>query len=406
MRQIQGTFFTGYVTISVAGAYPERFFNKLVAHGISVWNMKKESATVCSGNIRLRDISKMRQLRRRSHYKITFTAQKGFPVRFRRFKSNTPFVLSLCVSLLLIVVLSNLVWKVEITNVPKELEEKIYAQLDHYGVHEGAWALSLDEPSIIQRKLIEDIPELLWIGVHKKGTTYFLEGVEKIVVEEEAPPGPRNLVARKSGVIEKVYVSKGLPKVRVNDYVEKGDILVSGELGPEEREDDENDDTDKPKTRVAADGEIIAKTWYETTVTIPLDYINDQLTGDKTTQYSLSIGSLTLPIWGFKQPDYEMSYEEVHNHDIYVLKWKLPIEFNKTVVSETERQQATRTKQEAIKKGIAQAQKELQLKIGPQAEIISKKILHESTEHGKVKLILYLTVEEDISEIEPLTQGD
>src|SRR5699024_12853378 len=137
---------------------------------------------------------------------------------------------------LFIFFLSNIIWKVDIKGVPTDMEAEITKQLKKYGIHSGAWIISLDEPNVIQQKLMSDLPELLWIGIERKGTTYSLEGVEKIIVEEEKSPGPRNLVATKKGIITSMYVSKGVPKVRIHDYVEPGDLLVSGFM---QEEDDE-----------------------------------------------------------------------------------------------------------------------------------------------------------------------
>src|SRR5690625_6678784 len=100
------------------------------------------------------------------------------------------------------------------------MEEKIYEQLESYGIHPGSWVQSLESSSSIQQRLIDDLPELLWVGVHRKGTTFHLEGVEKVVVKREKVQGIRHLVDTKKGVIKSMYISNGLSKVKVNDDVE------------------------------------------------------------------------------------------------------------------------------------------------------------------------------------------
>jgi similar to stage IV sporulation protein len=57
MKQIQGSFITGYVTILVKGHSPELFFQQCVKRGILVWEVKKQSETTCQGNIKLRDVN-------------------------------------------------------------------------------------------------------------------------------------------------------------------------------------------------------------------------------------------------------------------------------------------------------------------------------------------------------------
>ena len=400
---------TGYVTILVKGAAPELFFQKCAGEGITVWNVKKKGAELCVGDISLSDIKQMKNIRRRTIYKVSFTDRSGYPFLLNRFLKKKPLLFGLFISILFFLLLSNIIWEVKITGVPKDIEEKIDNRLSAYGVHPGAWLFSLDTPTEIQQKLVQDIPELLWAGVDQKGTTFYLEGVEKVIVQEADPAQPRNLVASKKGVITKMYVSKGTPMVSINDYVEPGDILVSGDLNKKtETDSEENDEVEEePKiANIAAEAEISANTWYEVSLTIPLTYNYEQLTGKKERKFHLKTGDFKLPIWGFGNPDYNEIHREMTENKINFLKWELPFSIVQTELSEKEYTEEKRTKEEAIKVGIEQASLELQQKLGPDANILSEKVLHESVEHGKVKLNLYISVEENIVEQEPIDQGD
>src|SRR5699024_5796397 len=196
----------------------------------------------CQGNIRLHDISYIQQIKADMPYNVSVKQEKGLPFIFKRLLRRKEIIVALIASFFLILCLSNVIWDVKVTGVSTEIEEKINKALKKYDIRPGKWALSVDPPSVIQQNLVNDIPELLWIGVQKKGTTYIFEGVEKVIVEEEEKEsGPRHLVAAKNGVIENIYVTKGRPKVHVNDYVQEGDILVSGDLTETDDEDEEKD---------------------------------------------------------------------------------------------------------------------------------------------------------------------
>ncbi|HLR40730.1 MAG TPA: sporulation protein YqfD [Virgibacillus sp.] len=406
MKHIQGAFITGYVTVAVKGNMPELFFQMCMKHEIPVWNIKKTAKDTCEGNIKLQDMKYIKQIKRETDYKISFIDKKGYPFLIKRFTRKKEILIALIMSLLLIIFLSNIIWEVKITGVPKDIEEKISKQLDNYGIHSGAWTFSLDSASTIQQQLVKDVPELLWVGVHKKGTTFFLEGVEKIIVKEDEVKGPRNLIATKKGVIQSIYVSKGLPKVQVNDYVEPGDVLVSGDISVKDEE-EKQEKKDKEETKdqselVAAEGDITAKTWYEMNVTIPLEVKHEEVTGNKKKKHYIRIGDFQLPIWGFKQPDYEAIHTDTSENPVYFFKWKLPIKIVESVLSEKRYNKVKRTKKDAIDTGIEQAKKELQLQVGPDAKILTEKVLHETTENGKVKLNLYIAVEENIAKSEPI----
>lgn len=193
MKHTQGTSITGYVTVQVKGVKPELFFQKCIEQNIIIWNIEKKSEMICSGNIKLQDVASLRRLKRGTHYKLSFTNKHGYPFLMKKFTRKKEFLIGLVLSVLLVFFLSNIIWEVKVTGVPKEIEEKISDQLTEYGIHQGAWSLSIDSPSEIQQNLISDIPELLWVGVQQKGTSYILEGVEKSIVEEEEVDGPRNL---------------------------------------------------------------------------------------------------------------------------------------------------------------------------------------------------------------------
>ncbi|WP_404453497.1 sporulation protein YqfD [Oceanobacillus kapialis] len=407
MKQLQDSYLTGYVTLSVKGEKPELFFQHCTSAGITVWNVKKKSADRCEGNIKLRDVKYIRKLNKQTNYKLKFIDRKGYPFMLRRFVRRKELLLGVVLSMFLILFLSNIIWEVKITGVPKDIEEKISKQLEKDGIHPGAWIFSLKSPNEIQQQLVKDVPELLWVGVEQKGTTFTLEGVEKIIVEEEEPVGPRDLVATKKGVIKKMYVSNGVAQVQVNDYVEPGDTLVSGVINDSTTEEEKEDKGEEENRElVAADGEIIATTWYEVNVTAPLQTSSENLTGDKEKKFSLKTGDFQLPIWGFGTPDYEAIHRETNETPIQFLKWELPIHFVETILSEKTYTNVERSKEDSIKAGIEQAKQELALQLGPEAVIVSEKVLHETIENGKVKLNLYINVEENIAKAQPLSQGD
>src|SRR5699024_5258488 len=130
------------------------------------------------------DLRLVKKIRRKTGHRLTFINKNGTPFLIKHFTQRKPVFFAFILTVLFVFLISNVLWEVEVTGVPMELEEKIVDQLDDYGVQPGAWIQSLDSPKEIQQSLIDDIPELLWVGVDQKGTTFFLEGVEKIVVKE------------------------------------------------------------------------------------------------------------------------------------------------------------------------------------------------------------------------------
>lgn len=402
MKHIQGTKITGYVTILVSGPQPEKFFQILINRGIPAWDIKKVSNIECQGKIGLKYVSQLKFARRKTKYKITFIDQKGFPTYMHRLKKRKEIIFSFFICLLLILFLSNIVWDIKTTGVTKDVEEKINKELDTLGIHRGSFVFSMESSNSIQQKLLNNVPDLLWIGVHKKGTTLFLKGVEKEIVEKKEMKVPSNLVASKNGVIESMYISSGQAKVKVNDYVKRGDLLVSGVMETNNNEEDE----DSKKELIAAEGEIRANTWYEVHVDIPLTKRVERLTGDYKTKRSIRFRDVEVPYWGLGTPDFQHIFEEAEENHVYFLKWKLPFSLKDTTYHEKEVEELKRTKEEAVEVGIIQAKNKLQLELGPEVQFLSEKVLHEAVENGKVKLKLYISVLENIAEEQEIKQAD
>src|SRR5699024_2108354 len=118
----------------------------------------------------------------------------------------------------------------------------------------------------VEKTIMDTLPQLLYISVKKRGTIYTIEAIEKKEEEEEYTNKPNDLIAIKSGVIEKMFIKEGQTVVQVNDFVQKGDTLVTGVINKsksEQHTSDEDEETEKDITYVASEGEVYANTWYE-----------------------------------------------------------------------------------------------------------------------------------------------
>src|SRR5690625_2506803 len=120
MKYTEGSYLTGYVTLLVQGENPELFFKACTNYGIIVWNIKKISANECQGNIKLRDIDIIKQVNRTTNHKLSFIDKKGYPFIFRQLLKRKEVIYAFFISILLIVFLSNILWKITITGVPME----------------------------------------------------------------------------------------------------------------------------------------------------------------------------------------------------------------------------------------------------------------------------------------------
>lgn len=399
MKRLQISYLLGYVTVQVKGIMPERFIQTCVNKQIAIWNIEKTDQHTCIASLAKKDIQTIKNLAHESEYSLKIIEEKGIPYIYKKLLRQNYLLVGIIIAIVSLFFLSNIVWRVDITGFPKELEQKIMKTLKGYGVYPGAFMFRIDSSSQLQQQLLHDIPELLWIGIEKKGTSVQLEGVEKIIVDKEKEVPPQHLVAAKDGVVQKIFVSKGVARVGTYDYVKKGDLLVSGYLLDDTAIDE---DVAEENKLVAATGEVIARTWYEVDVTIPLKGNDEQLTGKQLRKFYLNIFNIDIPIWNFSKVDFDLEKKETIEHPLFFLNWQLPFTLVENIHSEKEIRSWERSKKLAHEIGKKQAYQELRLLLGKNATIISDKVLHEAIEHDKVILTLYITVEENIAKPQPI----
>lgn len=386
---------TGVVKVKANGKGTERLLNKLMKANVHIWDVKRKDAESIIFTIDYSEVFKLRQAVRKSECKVSFISGNGGPFFLKRLKKNSGFIVGLLAFLLCIFILSNMVWGIKIYEADPATEHEIRKELDSIGVKVGKIQFFLDSPETIQRKLTESIGRLTYVGVDLKGTIYHLKVVEKKQPEEVIRTGPQHLVAKKKAIITDMLVEKGQAKVNVHDYVTKGQLLVSGIIGREE----------KPEV-VSATGKIMGETWYKATVKMPLKTRFSVYNGDEYSNYYLTGRGFSLPVWGFSHPTYKQFEEETVSRPFHFLQWELPIGFKTKTQRSKEIIVREYTKEQAVVQAKMMAKSDLEKILDEDASIVGEKILHERIENGKIILSIHFQVIENIATGLPIIQGD
>ncbi|GAE26975.1 stage IV sporulation protein [Halalkalibacter wakoensis JCM 9140] len=389
----------GYVRVRIDGDYPETFLNRCIKEGISIWQIKKigDKRIVCYMDVN--DAKRIRPLLRMTHCKVTFIQRNGLPFLVKRILARSGFVGGLAAFLVIMFILSNMVWGVEIKGASPQVEHELRQVVTEMGIKRGAFQFSLPSVELIQRDVTELVQGATWVGVRQKGTTFEFEVVEQQLPEEAERYSPRHLVSTKKAIIRKIFVEHGQALVKPNDFVEKGDRLVSGYIGKDEAEDEE-------KELVPAQAVVLGEIWYKSQVEVPLDTLFTTLTGEAKSKHYVSIYGFDLPIWGFGNIHFEQTTESLHERPFKFFKWSLPISYKRNDFLETQQYERTYTKEEAVKAGRERGRQDLMKHLPKDAEIIGEKVLHEAVENGKVNLRIHYQVIEDITSEQPIIQGD
>lgn len=381
----------GIVYIHIEGEKAVEFINSAVKKNIQIWSIKKVDNDTLGLFARLTDLGKLRVLRRLYGVKLSFHKRQGFPFWFLRMKRNWAFVMGFFSFIFLLTLLSNMVWDVQVTGASKEVEYRILTQLDGIGVKRGAIQFTLMSPQEIQNTLTKNNGDITWVGVERKGTVFHLQVVEKTIPKVAEAKENRDLVAKKAGVVTYILAEAGQAMVKVNQYVKKGQVLISGYIGKEDR-----------LKATAASGKVLAETWYETTVTIPIRNHLDTLTGQVKTSYGLRFFGKEIYLPWMKKPEFEQIYEEVHSTPVYFLKWKLPIHWLEKRFFEGEQVDSVYTKREIQALGEKLAREKMREEIGAESSVYGVKVLRQQATSGKVELTYHFQMIENIGTYKPI----
>ena len=221
-------YILGYATISVEGYFIERFINICISKNIFLWNMKRKKSSFLFTNIAVKDFKKIRKIAKTTKCHVKIEKKKGIPFLLNRYKKRKIFIGLLIAIFMIIVVLSNFVWNIEIIGNNNILQEEILSDLNEYGLKTGMLKVKVNTKDVINNiRLNRD--DIAWIGIKMQGTNAIVEIVEAdkkpdIIDEKEYC----NIVSDKEGMITKINVQNGTALVKVGDIVTKRKCFSRG----------------------------------------------------------------------------------------------------------------------------------------------------------------------------------
>ncbi|TCP32345.1 hypothetical protein EV207_101324 [Scopulibacillus darangshiensis] len=386
MKKNWNEAFFGHVNVTIKGRLPEQFINLCVKNGITIWDIKRIDDKSVSCSLLLSDIRKVKPVLKSTDCRIHFVDRKGFPFLLKRLLSRTGIIIGMVLFLAILFVLSNIVWRIDVTGADPKLESEIRKLLKKNDLHVGAFEFFLPSTEDIESYLSGKLTKVTWLGVSKDGTTYRVDVVQKELPKEDKQPGPRNLIASKKAVIYDIFVENGQAAVEPDQVVQPGQLLISGMIGNE-----------KDPKFVGAKGKVIGETWYRSTTAVPLKSNYKTYTGNTYTKHQLRLFGWDMPLWGLEKKPYKTFDREVTVKPVHFLIWDLPIAYKRITYRQTEQANKKLTEEAAVKAGKEAAYKKLKGKLPDKAKIISRKVENKDVKDGVLTLKIFYIVHENIA---------
>ncbi len=372
-----------YVRVRIKTDKKSNILLKLNKISVDIKNIKYEKDYIYF-DILNKDIKRVKKYL--VSYKLDIIDEIGIYKLKRELRKNMLFIVSVIFAVVVFMILSNVIIKVNIIHQDKDLRELINEDLKEYGVTPMRFKKSYDEYEEIITKIKEKHKDVIeWIEIDVDGMIINVRVEERILNKEKEESGFCHVVASNSGIITHVYTERGVAQVGVNDFVKKGDILISGEVKLYE----------EVKNDVCAKGEVYAEVWYNVKTSLPMEYELEEKTGKM--RYNLMVK---------KDKEYVIFKSRVKEHQVKnkflgkIFGYEFYMQKEYEVIKKNKRY----TLDEAINKAISLVHEKLLVKESQTPKIIKEKVLKKSVNNDTLDIEIFIAVEEQIGVVEPYTK--
>lgn len=368
----------GFVRVSVAGRFVERFLNLCKNRKIHIWNIKKHGEELLHLDMGIESFKRMPEVAYKSRTRVRIISRHGLPFVIQRHKKRKAFAVSAIAATALFLYITSFVWVIEVEGNEKLSAEQIVAELEKNGFRKGQFRYGNDIQSL-QNKMLVDVEELSWLWVEIKGTRAIVQVKEKVPIPQIVDKDiPCNVVAERDGLITQINATCGEKAVKVGDVVKKGDLLIGG------------------ISQTAYDGlhyfhssgEVSARTWYTCVADYPLKETKFLKTGKFFSKNTINFFGFRVKLYRDKKMPYAHSEEQAQVYSFSLGKnMVFPVSLERKICYELAAEEENHTFDSALEKALAKAYDELENQLGQGAVVVNKgyELVSESDEQITVK---------------------
>lgn len=271
-------FYSDRIAVRIEGFQIGKLLDAAARSGMLLKAIRVESETAARAEIAACDLKQLQKLAG-ARYRVTPQVRRGVVYQTRALLRRPMLVIGVLLVASMVIAESFFVAAVTIDGYRAIPESALRDCLAASGVREGVYRPGIDWGQA-EAALFETFPQIMWVRLVYDGRLVVLEvaetghqiirGESELAADEEKlfipAPEPQNgycnIVAARSGYIERIDPLWGDAMAEPGDYVKKGQILIRGQIPIETTTFDEN----APKEYyVRARGEVWARVPYRLT---------------------------------------------------------------------------------------------------------------------------------------------
>ena len=133
----------------------------------------------------------------------------------------------------IILYLSTYIWTIDIKGNYANSTEALTTYLESININRGTKVNDVDCTDI-SRKIRQKYDDIIWVSTHINGTSLVIQIKEnqdsKELAADIETTDPYDIISDGDYLITRIIVRNGIPNVKQNMHVKKGDLLVSGQI--------------------------------------------------------------------------------------------------------------------------------------------------------------------------------
>lgn len=367
----------GMLRVMVYSKNLEKFINLLWEKGIVLKNIIRESINSVSFEIKIDDYETLVQVSKKTKSKFKIMNRKGIFFLKIKLKKRKSMVFGILLCIVIIYFLSHYIWGIQIVTEKNIVPYEVREELSSIGIKPGIFKGNIKVYDI-EENLKKINPNIMWVRVRIEGSILKVTIREKESLPEiKKDNTANNIVAKKDGVVKRIYTRSGTAVVKNGEVVKKGQVLIIGEQGIE-----------KSSYKVPAEGEVIATTYYEEERKVPLNYIKKVRTGRSITNYFIYVFGKKFYLKNSLNKF--VKYDKIEKDDGFIKK-EIYYEYKEETVKQNTNDLINKTS-----KAIFQS---MSLKLSKEVAIVGKSV-ESNIEGNDCKVRVLITAEEDIGDVQ------
>ena len=328
----------------------------------------------------------------KSIYEVSVIENLGGKKFEEELKKNSILFLFILLGGVIIVFLSNVIFKVEIIHSDREIRELLEAELKKEGIVKFGLKKNYKELTNIRNKILDNNKQVLeWVEIVGYGTKYIVRVEERKFNEEKDSFKYQSIISKKDAVLTRVDAIRGEKVRNVNEYVKAGDVVISGNIIK----------PDNSKVVTKAEGKVYGEVWYEVDIDYPIVYQETNLTGNSKMVYALYFLGKRIRLFDFD--NYKFFEAKC---DILISSNFLDIKFVREKQLEVIIKDEVFTEEIAKVKALDYIRSKLLKDNLDIIEISDIKILNNSSDEDSIRFKLFVRAIENIGEVVPIDDID